>query len=564
MIDRSLAVQGPRTNFYTRYMLSIAGLGGLLYGIDIGIISAALLYLNKTINLSVQQTSFIVAAVLGGSMLSSPIAGFIADWIGRRRLMIAGGLLFVASVGIIVVSQSFAGLFLGRLLQGLSGGVIAVAVPLFLAESLSADTRGRGTSFFQLMLTIGIVLAALAGFFYTHQAETAITAAHGNSVPILAAENHAWRGMFLAVVYPGLLFFVGSFFLSETPRWLVRKGRHEAALASLRRSVSEGEAQREIHEMQALASSASPDRIEGSATGSLFQHRYVIPFLLACAILGLNQTTGISTLLGFLVVILRQAGMSSSHATAGDVVVKLINIVATLVGVWLIDRKGRRFLLKLGTGTVALSLLAVAVSFYTFESRRVDVTSQIQASIVHDSITLPMAAISTNMPVSGTKALTVIFNIGDGDHSITVLSSDLDPILHVTASEGHVLTVKRAALNPVPGEKTGWIVAACLAIFIAFYAAGPGVVVWLMLSELMPTRIRSAGMGIALLVNQGTSTLIASVFLPMVSWFGYYAMFLFLAVCTSAYFLIAAFVLPETKGKSLEEIELLFEGAPKS
>ena len=133
MIDRSLAVQGPRTNFYTRYMLSIAGLGGLLYGIDIGIISAALLYLNNTINLSVQQTSLIVAAVLGGSMLSSPIAGFIADWIGRRRLMIAGGLLFVASVGIIVVSQSFAGLFLGRLLQGLSGGVIAVAVPLFLS-----------------------------------------------------------------------------------------------------------------------------------------------------------------------------------------------------------------------------------------------------------------------------------------------------------------------------------------------------------------------------------------------------------------------------------------------
>jgi hypothetical protein len=103
-----------------------------------------------------------------------------------------------------------------------------------------------------------------------------------------------------------------------------------------------------------------------------------------------------------------------------------------------------------------------------------------------------------------------------------------------------------------------------LAIFVASYAAGPGVVVWLMLSELMPTRIRSAGMGIALLVNQGTSTLIASVFLPTVSWFGYYAMFLFLASCTVAYFLIAAFLLPETKGKSLEEIELLFDGADKS
>jgi len=545
-------------------MLAIAGLGGLLYGIDIGIISAALLYLNKTINLSVQQTSLIVAAVLGGSMLSSPITGFLADWIGRKRMMIAGGLLFVASVGIIVLSHNFVGLFLGRVLQGISGGVIAVAVPLFLAETLSADTRGRGTGFFQFMLTVGIVLAALAGFFYTHQAEAAIAAAQGDPARILVAENHAWRGMFLAVIYPGLLFFIGCFFLSETPRWLFRKRRHEAALASLRRSVSENEAQLQIREMQAIASSVSPAKAEGSAHGSLLQRRYVIPFLLACAILGLNQTTGISTLLGFLVIILRQAGMSASHATAGDVVVKLINIVMTVTAVSLIDRKGRRFLLKLGTGAIVLSLIAVAVSFYSFESKRIDVTSQVQRSIVHDSVTLPMATITSEAHVSEAKALTVIFNAGDGDHSETVLSSDPNPIIHISAPPGHVLTVRRAALNPVPGEKAGWIVAACLAIFIASYAVGPGVVVWLVLSELMPTRIRSAGMGIALLINQGASTFIASVFLPMVSWFGYYAMFLFLAACTSIYFLIGAFILPETKGKSLEEIELLFEGVERS
>ena len=545
-------------------MLVIAGLGGLLYGIDIGIISAALLYLNKTINLTVQQTSFIVAAVLGGSMLSSPVAGFIADWIGRKRMMIAGGLLFVASVGIIVLSQDFVSLFIGRLLQGISGGVIAVAVPLFLAESLSATTRGRGTGFFQLMLTVGIVLAAVAGFFYTHQAEVAIAAAHGDSVRVLAAENHAWRGMFLAVVYPGLLFFIGSFFLSETPRWLFRKGRGEAALASLRRSVGESEAQRGMREMQTLASSMSPAKAESTATSSLLQRRYVIPFLLACAILGLNQTTGISTLLGFLVIILRQAGMSASHATAGDVVVKLINIVMTVIGVSLIDRKGRRFLLKLGTGAVVLSLVLVAVAFYSFESKRVDVTGMVQRSIVHDSISMPMDAIFSSTSLSEPKAVTVIFNVGEGDHSETILSSDSDPLLHLHASQGHTLTIRRAAITPIPGQKTGWIVAAGLAIFVASYAAGPGVVVWLMLSELMPTRIRSAGMGIALLVNQGTSTLIASVFLPMVSWFGYYAMFLFLASCTVAYFLIAAFVLPETKGKSLEEIELLFDCADKS
>ena len=550
----------PRSKFYARYLIAIAGLGGLLYGIDVGIIAAALLYLNKTINLSVGQTSEIVAAVLGGSMLASPVTGFLADWVGRKRIMLVGGFMFVASVGIIVLSQSFASLFLGRLLQGLSGGVIAVAVPLFLAESLAPEFRGRGTGIFQFMLTVGIVLAALTGFFYTHGAEAAIAAAHGNAARVLAAENHAWRGMFLSVVYPGLLFFFGCFFLSETPRWLFSKGRPEAAFKALRRTSSEAEARAQLHEMEALAS-AGPRQGSEAGKGSLLQRRYVIPFVLACVILGLNQTTGINSVLGFLVVILRQAGMDASHATGGDVVVKLLNMIMTVIAVSLVDRKGRRFLLRLGTGGIVLSLAAVAIAFYTFEAKRVDVTEQVQRAAVGRSLTLPLSAVSSQLQTAGGKALTVVYTFGHGDHSSTVLSSDADPVIHIAQepTPSGALTIRRAALSPVPGPSTGWAVAACLAVFISCYAAGPGVVVWLMLSELMPTRIRSAGMGIALLVNQGASTLIAGVFLPIVSRFGYYAMFVFLAGCTAVYFLIATYALPETKGKSLEEIELLFE-----
>jgi MFS family permease len=185
---------------YGRFLLFISGLGGLLYGIDVGIIAAALLYLGKTINLSVEQTSIVVAAVLGGGMFSSLVAGVLADWIGRKKMMILSGLLFVASVGLIVISQGFVPLFLGRLLQGVSGGFIAVVVPLYLAECLGAEVRGRGTAIFQFMLTFGIVIAAVTGFYFTRQAETAITAAAGNAVLIRAAENHAWRGMFLSVV----------------------------------------------------------------------------------------------------------------------------------------------------------------------------------------------------------------------------------------------------------------------------------------------------------------------------------------------------------------------------
>jgi MFS transporter, SP family, solute carrier family 2 (myo-inositol transporter), member 13 len=563
MPSASLSPALPNVVRYGRFLVFVAGLGGLLYGIDVGIIAAALLYLNKTINLTVEQTSIIVAAVLGGGMFSSLVAGVLADWLGRKKMMIVSGLLFVVSVGLIVVSQGFVPLFLGRLLQGISGGVIAVVVPLYLAECLGANNRGRGTAVFQFMLTFGIVIAATVGWFYTRQAEASIAAAAGNQDLILAAANRAWRGMFLAIVYPGLVFFLGSFFLSETPRWLFRHGKEEQALAALRRSSPENEAQLQMREMKSLAVE-SQRKTDSHSTGSLVQRKYIVPFVLACIVLACNQTTGINSVLGFLVIILKQAGMSASHATEGDVAVKVLQCVMTVVGVALVDRKGRRFLLKLGTGGIVLALLAGAFVFYTFESQRVDVKDKVQAAVQANSLDLPLAE-TTLAPVAtgGPTTVTVLYSYGDGDRLATVLSGDHDPVVRIhpdPAKASGPLQIKRALYGPVPTEHTGWLVTACLCVFIACYALGPGVVVWLMLSELMPTRIRSVGMGIALLLNQGVSTLIAAVFLPVVGRFGYFAMFAFLALCTVVYFSTAAFFLPETKGKTLEEIEQHFDG----
>ena len=295
------------TGGYNRLLIIVAGLGGLLYGIDVGIIAAALLYLGKTVNLTVEQTSFIVAAVLGGGMCPSLVAGVMADWIGRKKMMIVSGLLFVASVGLIVISQSFVPLFCGRFLQGISGGVIAVVVPLYLAETLSAINRGRGTAIFQFMLTAGIVIASVTGLFYTHQAEAAVAAAGGNAHLVRAAQDHAWRGMFLSVIYPGVAFFLGSFLLSETPRWLVRHGKPAEALAALRRSSGEAEAQREMREIETLAADDGK-KAQSHPAGSLLQRKYVVPFILACIILACNQTTGINSVLAFLVSSLSRPG----------------------------------------------------------------------------------------------------------------------------------------------------------------------------------------------------------------------------------------------------------------
>jgi len=548
---------------YGRWLLFIAGIGGLLYGIDVGIISAALLYLGKTVDLTVRETSAIVAAVFGGSMLSSLIAGFLADWVGRKKMVVLSGLLFVASVGIIVLSQGFVSLLMGRLLQGLSGGVIAVVVPLYLAECLSAGMRGRGSSIFQFALTFGIIAAAFIGFYYTHQAEAAVTAAHGNTTLIRAAQDHAWRGMFLSVVYPGLVFFFGAFFLSETPRWLFLKGRTEEAYQSLRRSTTPAEADLEMREMESLAlENANSRNLNAGKSGSLVQRKYVYPFVLACIILACNQTTGINSILGYLAVILKQAGLSLTQATQGDLVVKILNCLVTVIAVTLIDRKGRKFLLTLGTGGIIIALGAAALIFHAFESKRVDLQTQVQQQVIGNQLGVTAANVNTwSSQIGRPTSLTVLYTYGDGDKIATLTGSDLEPLKlePETGSKASPLVIRHAFLTPIPSEMTGRLIAGCLALFIACFAIGPGVVVWLTLSELMPTRIRSAGMGIALLLNQGVSTAIAGVFLPVVSVYGYYAMFLFWALCTVIYFVTAAFFLPETKGKTLEEIERNFD-----
>jgi hypothetical protein len=135
-----------------------------------------------------------------------------------------------------------------------------------------------------------------------------------------------------------------------------------------------------------------------------------------------------------------------------------------------------------------------------------------------------------------------------------------NPFADLAAARAAPLRIENALVTPVPDAANGWLTAGFIFAFMAFFAVGPGVCVWLALSELMPTRIRSNGMSIALLINQAVSTGIAAVFLPTVGRYGYATMFFAFAGCTVVYFVTAAFFLPETKGKTLEEIEAHFSG----
>src|SRR4029077_14029827 len=234
--------------FYNRFLLIVAGLGGLLYGVDVGIIAGALPYLEATSGLNAGQLSIVVAAVLLDSVISTLFAGLLADWMGRKSLMALSGIMFVISIPMIALAQGYGPLVFGRLLQGVSAGLIGVVVPLYLAECLTASSRGKGTGIFQWLLTLGIVTAALVGVYFSFRVDQ--VAKLGDAARLLAFKDTAWRGIFWVSLPPGILFVIGSFMLAESPRGLLRRGKNEAALAALLRSRTKDKANLELKEME--------------------------------------------------------------------------------------------------------------------------------------------------------------------------------------------------------------------------------------------------------------------------------------------------------------------------
>ena len=364
------------------------------------------------------------------------------------------------------------------------------------------------------------------------------------------------------------------------------------APARLRKRISNS---RKCREVTAAEQGKGSD--DTKANESLLRRKYVIPFVLACIILACNQATGINSIIAYNTNILLQSGLSDVAAHWGYVVFTIINFAVTFGGVLLVDRKGRKFLLGIGSAGIIVSLICTGVLFLGTERQRVDTSSAVQSMVAADQKLsllyneelagklLSVAGTSSKVGTDRPTSLVVIYSYGDFRAASQVVRSD-DPAakpIEVTregcvpankvvaffshpfgdldAARQAPLKIENALITPVPLPRNGWLVAITLFVFMAFFAIGPGVCVWLALSELMPTRIRSNGMSIALVLNQAVSTTIAAIFLPTVGKYGYSTMFFGFAACTVIYFVTATWFLPETKGKTLEEIEANFEGA---
>ena len=532
---------------YMRYLLIMAGLGGLLYGVDVGVIAAALPYIEQTAGFNPSQLSQVVAAVLFGSVLSSLFAGYLADKMGRKALITVAAALFTASIPVICLSQEVFGIMLlGRILQGASAGIVGVVVPLYLAECLSAESRGKGTGMFQFLLTVGLVFAAVVGLLAASYVG-GVENSGASEESLTSAKVLAWQAIFWVCAIPGLFLFFGSFRLSESPRYLFRRGRKDEAMAVLVRSYGDARAKEVFDEMVHIEEEekqkAEELKKQSSSGESLLQRKYIYPFVLAVLVLAFTQATGINSVLNYSVKVFQQAGLEGTTANWADFTIKVVNCLMTIVAMVLVDRKGRKFLLKIGTAGIVVGLLGTGFLFNNVEKARKDVTADVAALLAAQSPSVQKE-----------------FEQGKDVGSIRTLQLERTPdspfIRNLLAKKP--VSILKAELGEKPDTSMGWGVTAFFIIFIAFYATGPGVCVWLALSELMPARIRSNGMAIALLINQLVSTVIAGSFLPWVGSCGYSGVFFTLGGITVLYFITVTFFLPETKGRSLEEIEGYF------
>ena len=454
-----------------RYLLAIAGLGGLLYGIDFGVIAAASPYIKALRLFSDAELSWIVGAVLFGGIVSSLTAGMLAERFGRKRMIVASAALFLVAIPTVCLSEKHLWpMLFGRVLQGVSAGYMAVVMPMYLTETLPPEIRGRGTGVFQFCLGLGLVAAAATGFVVARLYGAADAPAE---VVADAAKSAAWKMNFWWTLAPVVALFFGSLRLPESPVWMQSvKLKVESVKLRVADSKSENAA-------------SGNQTIKQSNNQTLLRRRYVVPFLLAVAVLTLNKTTGMSSVTSYSVMIFQKAGFAGTLGNAGDFAIKLTNLVVTLVAATLIDRLGRTRLLKIGTAGMTIGLAAIG---------------------------------------------------------------------------GVLLAIERFGLEP--STTTGIFCLVAFFVMQVFYALGPGICVWLVLSELMPTRIRANGMAIALFMNQFVAWGLASSFLPWVNAWGWASMFFFFAANGVIYFIVSLFI-PEAKGKSLEELEHLFERKEK-
>lgn len=329
------------------FIAAVAATGGLLFGFDTGVINVALPSLRQDFQLSTTAESAVVTAVLIGALAGSLLSGRLADALGRKRINVVAALVFVLGSVVAALATSANMLIGGRLLLGLAIGIVSFSVPLYLAEIAPSHIRGRLVTFFQLAITVGILASFLVGTLFAESAS-------------------GWRMMFWAGFVPAAALLAGMFYVPESPRWLLSKGRTDEARRVLSKIHEADAVEREMTQIQQAVREES---VRGGDWRELFSPRLRIPLLIGIGIFFIQQFSGINAVIYYSTRIFEMAGFgSSSTQIMATVGVGVVNTLSTLVAVRFLDQWGRKPILYTGLIGTAVSLSTLAAAFFFRES----------------------------------------------------------------------------------------------------------------------------------------------------------------------------------------------------
>lgn len=438
-----------RSNTFIYLCTIFAAIGGLLFGYDTGVIAGAILFIRKEFSLAPGYEELIIGIISIGAVLGALVSGPLSDRFGRKKIVLASSLLFIASSIQLSLAYDVTTLVMGRILVGFAIGIASTIVPLYIAELAPREHRGALVTAMQLAITIGILLAFLSG---------AIFAKHEN-----------WRLMFLIGAIPAIIQFIGMLFLPESPRWLIKRGRDSQAMTILThlRACKE-DAEKEISHVKKNI------KVERSSWHELFHPVARRALLVGIGVTVIQQITGINCVLYYAPTIFQFSGFGSAStallATAG---VGIVNVFMTFIALWLLDKVGRKPLLIIGLSGIIFTLIMLGLGF----------------------------------------------------------------------------------LLPAGSDIVGFITSLSLMLYVAFFAFSLGPVGFLLNSEIYPLKIRGRAMSLAIFSNWLANFLVTSTFLTLIHNIGPTLTFWTYGAVGIIGWVFIYFQVPETKGKSLEEIQ---------